>query len=79
MGTIIALLVTVLLGMLIEKDNTTGINRHVSTKKEVRRKLKSRLLVAKSSSMISPLLLTVFPASNSRDETAELWQHFGSP
>lgn len=79
MGTIIAVLVTVLLGMLFEKDNTTGINRHVSTKKEIRRKLKSHLLIANSSSMISPLLLTVFPASNSRNETAELWQCFGSP
>lgn len=79
MGIVKAVLVITLLGIVIEKDNSTGIIIHVSTKKGIRRKLKSLLLVVNSLFMISLLLLIVFPASNSRNETAKLSQHFGSP
>lgn len=67
------------LGIVIEKSNSTGIIIHVSAKKGIRRKLKSLPLVVNSLFMILPLLLIVFPVSNSRNETAELLQHFGSP
>lgn len=79
MDIVKALLVIMLLGIVIEKDNTAGIIRHVTAKKGIRRKLKSLLLVVNASFMIMPLLVIVFPASNFRNETAELSQHFGSP
>lgn len=60
MDIVKALLVIMLLGIVIEKDNTAGIIRHVAAKKGIRRKLKSLLLVVNSSFMIMPLLVIVF-------------------
>lgn len=65
MGILIAVLVTVLLGMLIEKDKEAGRNRNLSTTR-FGKELKCCLFVTNSSFMTSPFLLVVFPASNSR-------------